>query len=63
MRKLWPYALTWRRTLGNLKLKELINSWNCYLKPRYKKATWITTVDQYKQSVSKIYLSLLLPSK
>jgi hypothetical protein len=44
-------------------LKELINSCNCYLKLRYEKAPWITTVDQYKQSVSKIFLSLLQPSK
>jgi len=44
-------------------LKELINSFNCYLYLRYKKAPWITNIDQYKQSISKIYLSLLLPSK
>jgi len=26
-------------------LKDLINSCNTYLKPRYKKASWITNVD------------------
>jgi len=29
------------------------------LKLRHKKAPWITTIDQHKQSISKIYLSLL----